>query len=81
MGIYFKFWLTLPRPLTKYGQVMWLKLQILKSFNFSLILHEMLGKVTRIQVLKFATSEVISKNNFNGGGKHPLPVRLGLNLN
>ena len=39
MGIYVKFWLVLPCPLTKYGQVMWLMVQILKKLNFSLILH------------------------------------------
>ena len=40
----------------------------------------MLGKVTRILVLKFAASEVINNKNFKTGGKQPLPVRLGLNL-
>ena len=40
----------------------------------------MLGKVTRILVLKFTTSEVISKKTSREVESTPLPVCLGLNV-
>ena len=67
MGIFVKFWFFLWYPLTKYGHVMWPKMQILKIFYFVLILHLILGKVTKFQVEKLCISEVISKNLTRGG--------------
>ena len=64
-------------PLTKYGHVMWPKMQISKFFYFVVILHLIFLKATKFQVEKLPTSEVISKGV---GGKHPSPVSLGLIL-
>ena len=72
MGIFVKFWLFLRCRLTKYGHVTWLKIQILKMFYFVLILHLIIGKVTKFPVEKLSTSEVISKKRY-GAGKHPSP--------
>ena len=46
-------------PLTKYGHITWPKKQISKIFYFLLILHLILGKVTKFLVEKLSTSEVI----------------------
>ena len=55
-------------------------MQISKNFYFVLILHLILGKVTKFPMEKLSTSEVISKRPHGGeGGKHP-PVPLGLKL-
>ena len=64
-------------PLTKYGHVMWPKMQISKLFYFVVILHLILGKATKFQVEKLPTSEVINKG---AGGKHPSQLSLGLIL-
>ena len=45
-------------PLTKYGHVPWPKMQILKIFIFVLILHLILGKVTKFLVERLSTSEI-----------------------
>ena len=76
MGIFVKFWPFLPCSLTKYGHVMWPKKQISKIFYCVLILHLILGKVTKFLMEKPSTSEVITRA---GGGKHPPPhpVPLG----
>ena len=47
---------------------------------FVLILHLILGKITRFLVEKLSTSEVISKNLTGGGVKNTPQVPLGLNL-
>ena len=69
-------------PLTKYVHVTWPKKQISKIFYFVLILHLILGKVTKFLVEKLSTSEVISQKP-HGGWKtpppRPLPVPLRLN--
>ena len=50
-----------------------------KFFYFVLILHLILGKVTKFLVEKLSTSEVISEKPQGGGGwKTPYPVPLGL---
>ena len=49
-----------------------------KKIFFLLILHLILGKLTKFVVQKLSTSEVISQN-LKGGGKHP-PVVLVLKL-
>ena len=59
MGIFVKFWLFLPCPLIKYGHVTQPELTISKNFYFVLILHLILGKVTKILEEKLSTSEVI----------------------
>ena len=64
-------------PLSKYGHVTWPKKQISKKFYFLLILHYILGKVTKFRVEKLSTSEIISQKPL-GGGKNPTPVLLGL---
>ena len=61
MGIFVKFWHFLRCPLTKYGHVTWPKKQISKHFYFFLILHLILGKVTKFIGEKLSTSKVISQ--------------------
>ena len=71
-GIYVKFWLVLPRPLTNYGFFASPKLQISSSFNFDLILHSNLKKVTKFSVEKFTNSKAKNlKGNGGGGGTYP----------
>ena len=54
--------------------------QISKNFYFVLILHLVLGKVTKFPMEKLSTSEVISQNTLRGEGVEniPPPVPLGL---
>ena len=47
-----------------------------KNFYFVLILHFILGKVTKFLVEKLSTSEIISQKPLGGGGN--TPVSLGL---
>ena len=47
--------------LTKYGHATWPKMQISKNVYFVLILHSILGKVTKYLAEKLSTSEVISQ--------------------
>ena len=54
-------------PLSKYGHVT-PKKQISKENYFFLIVHLMLGKVTKCVVEKLSTSEVISLRPHGGGG-------------
>ena len=61
MGIYVKFCHLLQCPLPKYGRVTWPKKQISKKIYFFLIVHLILGKVTKYLVEKLSTSEVISQ--------------------
>ena len=68
VGIFVKFWHFLRCPLTKYDHITWPKKQIWKIFCFVLILHLILGKVTKFQVGKLSTSEVISQKPDRGGG-------------
>ena len=68
MGIFVKFCLFLRCPLTKYGHVTCPKMQILKKFYFLLILHLILGEVTKFLVEKLSMSEVIKKKSHRGGG-------------
>ena len=50
-----------------------------KNFIFFLILHLILGKVTKLVVEKLATSEVIRQKPHGGGvGKHPPPSAFNL---
>ena len=50
-----------------------------KKFYFFLIVHLILGKVTKFLVEKLSTSEVISQKPHGGGCKtSPPPVLLGL---
>ena len=49
-----------------------------KNFIFFLILHLILGKVTKFLVEKLSTSEVISQKPHGGGGWKTPPVLLGL---
>ena len=51
-----------------------------KKFIVFLILHLISGKVTKLLVEKFSTSEVISQKAHWGVEITPLPVLLGLNL-
>ena len=60
-------------PLPKYGHVKWPKKQISKKFYFSLILHLILGKVTKFLVEKLSISEVISQKPHGGGGVENTP--------
>ena len=53
--------------------------QISKKFYFFLILHLILGKVTKFLVEKLSTSEVVSQKP-HGRWKTPSPVLLGLKL-
>ena len=48
-------------------------MQISKIFYFVLILHLILGKVTKFQVEKLSTSEVISERPHGGCGWNPPP--------
>ena len=50
----------------------------LLNFFLVLILHLILGKVTRFLLEKLSTSEVISKKPHPGGGDGTPPVPLGL---
>ena len=61
-GAYVKFWLFLPCPLT----TLVVKLQTSKIFYFVLVVLLILGKVKKIVVEKFSTSEVISQNPHRG---------------
>ena len=64
MDIFVKFWPFLRYPLTKYGHVPCLKQaskQISKIFHLTLILHLILGKITKFLVEKLSTSEVINQ--------------------
>ena len=67
MGIFDKFWLFLRCPLTKYGYVTG---PISKIVHSVLILHLILGQVTKFLAEKLSTSEVISKtpHGREGGG-------------
>ena len=47
-------------------------MQISKNFYFVLILHLILGKVTKVLVEKLSTSEVISQKPLGGGGREHL---------
>ena len=49
-----------------------------KKISFSLILHLILGKVTKFLVEKLSTSEVISQKPHRGVENIPPPVLLGL---
>ena len=80
MGIYVKFW----------HFFMMLALQIwpchvtqeasFEKFLFFLILHLILGKVTKFLVEKLSTSEVLSQRPQGGGsGKHPSPSAFRVN--
>ena len=55
------FWHFLQCLLTKYGRVTWPKKEISKNFYVFLILHLILGKVTKFIAEKPSTSEVISQ--------------------
>ena len=52
--------------------------EILKKIYFFLILHLILGKVTKFPVEKLSTSEVISQKPHGGGGGNTPAVLLGL---
>ena len=69
MGVYVKFW----HFITKYGQI-WpchvTQEANFKKLYFFLILHLILGKVTKFLVEKLSTSEVISQKPPGGGEKH-----------
>ena len=80
MGIFVKFWHLLRCPLPKYGMSRDPERQISRKFYFFLILHLILGKVTKFLVTKLSTSEVISQKPHGGWKTTPLPV-LGLNQN
>ena len=67
MDFYLKFWHFLRCPLSKYGHVTLPKKQISKKFYFFLILHLILGKVTKFLVEKLSTSEDISQKAHGGG--------------
>ena len=60
MGIYVKFWLVLPWPLIRYGHVTWPRLQSSKMFNFSLILHLILGNAIGGKVKHIISSLITS---------------------
>ena len=76
IGNFVKIWLFLLCLFTQYGHFTSPKMQI---FYFVLILHLILGKVTKSLVGKLSTSEVISQKHHWGGGelKTP-PVPFGL---
>ena len=69
VGIFVKFWHFLWCPLTKCGHITWPKKQISKTFL--IILHLILGKITKFPVEKLSTSEVSSQKIH--GGLHPPP--------
>ena len=71
-GHYVKFWHFIRCPLSKYGHVTWPKKQILKKFYFFLILHLILGKVTKF-LEESSLLRKLSAKNLTGGGKHSPP--------
>ena len=65
MGIFVNFWLFLPCPLPRYGDVMSLKFQISKKNYFVSILHLVLGKVTKFLV-EISLLQKLSAKNVTG---------------
>ena len=71
MGIFVKFWPFLRRPVTRPKK----KISIFVIL-FDLILHLILGKVTKFPVEKLSTSQVISRKPHGGWKTSPVPLGL-----
>ena len=72
MGIFVKFWHSFTMPTHQIWSYHVTQETNVENFCFVLILHLILGKVTKVLVEKLSTSEVISQN-LTGGEKHPPP--------
>ena len=80
MGIFVKFWPFLRRPLTKYSHLTRPKKKIsIFVILFVLILHLILGKVTKFPVEKLSTSQVISRKTHGGWKTSPSAFRVNTN--
>ena len=72
MGIFIKFWPFYDARSLNMVMSRDPGCKFLKIFYFVLILHLLLGKVTKFVVEKLSTSDVISQKPHKGrGGKHP----------
>ena len=73
VGIFVKFW----HFFTMLAHQIWSHhVTQTKNFYFFLILHLILGKVTKFLVEKLSTSEVISQKPHGGGGMENTPFRV-----
>ena len=67
----------LPKPLTKYGHVTLLWLQIPKIFIFRLILYQVLGKVIKFGGIGSRTKKLQAKKQIGRVENTPPPVVIG----
>ena len=77
MGIYVNFWHFFTMPVLQIWPCHVIQEANFEKIYFFLILHLILGKVTKFLIEKLSTSEGISQKP-HGGWKTPPPVLLGL---
>ena len=73
MGIFVKFWHFFTMPAHQIWSYHMSQEANLENFYFFLILHLILGKVTKFLVEKLSTSEIISQKSHRGGVENTPP--------